>query len=579
MMKTWIPVPLIVLCLAAMHTAPQAGEMTLGFDHFYDGLAVSRALEELHGAYPHLTELRSIGQSEEGRDIWLLTINNSKTGADTEKPGIYVDGSIHGNEIQATEVCLYLACYLLDHYNDIPVVKELVDVRAFYIVPVVNVDSRWRFFTDPSGYNIGRTARVPYDDDRDGLQDEDDYDDLDGDGEILQMRVRDSFGDWKSHPDDVRVMVQVEPGEKGEWSILGPEGIDNDQDGRLNEDTPGYLDMNRNYGFKWQPPYVQSGAGDFPMSGKVTKAVSDFVLTKPNICFNFAFHNSGGMIVRGPGSKLAGLYSPSDMKVYDYLGHEGEKIIPGYRYLEGFKDMYTTHGDFDEWMFSTMGIFGFVGELFMSNQEQYRKPGEASEEQRGREYYGGTPAEERQKFNDIVNQGVMFREWKKFSHPQFGEIEIGGWRTFTTRIPPIFLLPELLHRNASLVMFTAQHAPEINLEVIDVTPLGGDLHRVRIRAGNARAIPTISAKALQKDLVRKDMFRIEGKGIEVISGGIIEDLHLNRIEATEHRPSILFSHVPSFGKREVQWIVRGKGKATVAFDSVKARNKTLTIDL
>ena len=66
-----------------------------------------------------MTELRSLGKSEEGRDIWLLTINNFATGADTEKPGIYVDGAIHGNEIQATEVCLYLAWFLLDKYDQI----------------------------------------------------------------------------------------------------------------------------------------------------------------------------------------------------------------------------------------------------------------------------------------------------------------------------------------------------------------------------------------------------------------------------------------------------------------------------
>jgi murein tripeptide amidase MpaA len=99
-------------------------KVNLTFDHFYDGPAVVQALRDLHEAYTGLTEIRSIGQSEEGRDIWLLTINNPKTGADTEKPGVYVDGSIHGNEIQATEVCLYLAWYLLDHYDDIPVVHR-----------------------------------------------------------------------------------------------------------------------------------------------------------------------------------------------------------------------------------------------------------------------------------------------------------------------------------------------------------------------------------------------------------------------------------------------------------------------
>jgi len=281
---------LIAICgMLAYATPTMADDVKLTFDHYYDGPAVVDTCRQLHAAYPELTELRSIGVSEEGRDIYLLTINNPQTGRDTDKPGIYVDGAIHGNEIQATEVCLYLAWYLLDSYAKNPVIKELVDGRAFYIIPTVNVDSRSRFFSDAGGYNIGRTARIPHDDDRDGLIDEDDYDDLDGDGEILRMRIRDPSGKWKTDPDDPRVMIRVKPGKQGEWRRLGSEGIDNDGDGRLNEDTPGYVDMNRNYGYNWQPRYVQGGAGDFPMSSKPTKAVADFVLTKPNISFNFAF--------------------------------------------------------------------------------------------------------------------------------------------------------------------------------------------------------------------------------------------------------------------------------------------------
>ena len=128
--------------------------------------------------------------------------------------------------------------------------------------------------TTPGGYNIGRTARVPYDDDHDGLLDEDGPEDLDGDGMILQMRIRDPHGEFKTDPDDPRVMLRVKPGEQGEWRRLGFEGIDDDGDGRVNEDPPGYLDMNRNWGFLWQPTYVQDGAGLYPFSAKVTREPS-----------------------------------------------------------------------------------------------------------------------------------------------------------------------------------------------------------------------------------------------------------------------------------------------------------------
>ena len=562
-------------------TAAVKGKTRLTFDHYYDGPAVAAALETLHADYPDLTELESIGQSEEGREIRLLTINNKKTGNDTEKPGIYVDGAIHGNEIQATEVCLYLAHYLLTKYDEIESIRELVDSRAFYIIPVVNADSRWRFFEPPSAYGIGRTGIVPYDDDGDGLSDEDDYEDLDGDGEILRMRIRDEYGDYRTHPDDPRVMIRVEFGERGEWRLLGREGIDNDGDGDFNEDGPGYLDMNRNYGFRWQPRYVQSGSGDFPMSAKPTKAVADFILTKPNICFDYAFHNMGGMILRGPGSDLDGFYPPQDIEVFDYLGLEGEKIIPGYRYLIAKEDLYTTHGDFDGWMYCNFGIFGFVGELFMSSQLQYRPPEKRLKGSKESSKYGSSrpSSEERQKFNDLLAQGEMFRDWQKFDHPQLGEIEIGGWRTFTRRIPPDFMIHEMLHRNASLVIFTAKQTPEIKLELLELKDLGGDLYRIRVRAGNKQAIPTLSKRALKHDLVRKDILRLEGKRVEVVSGGILTDIHLNEYAPVEHRPQMVFTSMPPFGKRDVQWIVKGKGKVKIVFDSVKAADREMEVEL
>ncbi|MBN2135815.1 MAG: hypothetical protein JW737_08805, partial [Acidobacteria bacterium] len=429
-----------------------ADKVKLSFDHYYDGQSVFDAISSLNKAYPKLTTLTSIGKSEEGRDIWLLTINNPATGADTSKPGIYADGAIHGNEIQATECVLYLAYYLLDKYDELPMIKNLVDSRVFYIVPIVNVDGRAHFFDDPGGYNIGRTPRIPHDDDSDGLVDEDDYEDINGDGEITQMRIKDPNGQYKSDPDDPRVMVRVKPGEKGEWTVLGTEGIDNDGDGKLNEDGPGYVDMNRNYGFNWRPYYVQSGAGLYPNSAKVTLAITNFLLTKPNISFAFNMHNTGGMILRGPSSKVSGVYPPKDIKVYDFLGKEGEKIIPGYRYLVVKDDMYTTYGDFDEFCYAGLGIYAMVGELYISDKEQYRAPGEKPEKNEESRWWGSVKDIEKQKFNDNVNQSSMWTGWVKFNHPQFGEVELGGWKKFTSRMPQPFLLHEEVHRFASFIM-------------------------------------------------------------------------------------------------------------------------------
>ncbi len=57
--------------------------------------------------------------------------------------------------------------------------------------------------------------------------------------EHLHDAAEGPFGQYKTDPEDPRLMVRVKPGEKGEWTLLGEEGIDNDGDGKINEDGEG----------------------------------------------------------------------------------------------------------------------------------------------------------------------------------------------------------------------------------------------------------------------------------------------------------------------------------------------------
>ena len=570
-----------LLCILLLWTAVASAQTAIELEHmswdrYYDQTEVSAVLEAMHRTHPDLTELRSLGKSEEGRDVWLLIVNDPATGPHDAKPAVYTDGAIHGNEIQATEVCLYLAWLLLERGDDWPRLHELRERVAFYIVPTVNVDSRARFFEDPSHYNLGRTARVPHDDDGDGLEDEDDVNDLDGDGEILQMRIRDPHGTHRTDPDDPRVLVRVKPGEQAEWRLLGPEGVDDDGDGRVNEDGPGYLDMNRNWGFMWQPGYVQGGAGDYPFSARDTKAVSDFLAARTNVCFGFNFHNYGGMWLRGPGSAMSPPLPPADLKVFDHLGAEGERVVPGYRYLVSAQDLYETHGDFDEWMYQCLGVYCFVGELYMSSQVAYRGRKDEPDGADGTLWSRRPSLVERHRFDDALMMGEMFKDWTPFTHPVYGEIEIGGWRTFTTRMPPTFMLQELLHRNAMYVLWTAGQAPRVSVEITGTTDLGEGLWRVRARASNAGAIPTLSARARGRRILPLDEFRIEGDGIEVLSGGVLTDRWHGSVTPVDARPRRVPTWIDGFGSREVQWFVRGKGDVTIEYAGAKCGSRSTT---
>jgi hypothetical protein len=573
-MKKTLFLALIISIAASVPAETAKVTVPLRFDHYYTLEQVSEALQALNKAYPEMTKLEEVGKSEEGRPILALTVNNPKTGPALDKPGVYVDGNIHGNEIQGGEICLYMLDYLLGNYGKNKEVTELLDKKSFYVVPVVNVDGRFHFFNDANTSDSNRSLRIPLDDDRDGLVDEDPPDDLDGDGNISMMRKKDPFGLYKTDPEDPRLMIRVKPGEKGEWTILGEEGFDNDGDGLVNEDGEGYVDPNRNWGFDWVPRYVESGSGEYPFQAVGLKGLAEWIQAKTNICVGWSFHNFGGMFLRGPSRKGLGEYPAQDIAVYDYIGKQAERITPGYKYLVSWKDLYTTYGDSVEWLTQVIGAYGYCGEVFQTQSETFKSQGEKPARPAGEGderplsfLMGDSTDRERLKYSDNLTQGELFKPWKSFKHPTYGEIEIGGWTKMSTRLSAAFMIQDMVHRNAMAVVFSAKHAPEVSLEVIEVKKTGKDLYRVRTRLVNNKAMPTMSYQAQRTKLYPKDMIKVSGGSAKVVAGGLLTDPYTDRVSYKKNRPEVQLLVVPGFGKVEHQFLIEGRGEISIRYES------------
>lgn len=126
-MKKMLLLALSLIIAALVPAQTTKISVPLRFDHYYTLDQVYEAVQALNKAYPEMTKLEEVGKSEEGRPIYALTVNSPKTGPDLAKPAIYVDGNMHGNEIQGGEVCLYLLDYLLGNYGKNKEVTELLD--------------------------------------------------------------------------------------------------------------------------------------------------------------------------------------------------------------------------------------------------------------------------------------------------------------------------------------------------------------------------------------------------------------------------------------------------------------------
>ncbi|MBI5866389.1 MAG: peptidase M14, partial [Planctomycetes bacterium] len=330
----------IVLPCAALFSRPAIAQdgyqypskVSVTWNRFYNYEEVTQICRDLVTAYPDLLTLQSMGKSVQGREMWVITLNVARTGKDVDKPAMWIDGNVHGNEVQAAETVLYSIWYLTKSYGKVPQLTELMDRCAFYFVPMVNPDGRAYWFDKPNTNSSSRTGLKPVDDDGDGLFDEDPPNDIDGDGQLLQMRKEDPNGRFRESPDDPRILVPVDPDAKGEfkrYTRVFSEGIDDDGDGQVNEDGPGSYDPNRNWPADWQPEYIQGGAGDFPLSLPESRAVAGFVFAHPNIAAAQSYHNAAGMMLRGPGAEYV-QYPGQDLQVYDRIGQRGEKIIPFY---------------------------------------------------------------------------------------------------------------------------------------------------------------------------------------------------------------------------------------------------------
>ncbi len=548
-------------------------EVNLRWDRYYDYDQLTEALRTLVDAHPRFLTMESIGTSWEGRDIWAVTINNPETGPADEKPAFYADANIHGNEIQGTEVNLYLIWFLMENYPYMDKVQELVDSRTFYIIPTMNPDGRQTFF-DRGGPT--RSGNRPFDSDGDGRAGEDPPDGLTADREILQMRkYTPGEGTHVVSPIDDRLLVVAPSGEKGDYTLLGSEGTDVDADGRRNEDGPGGYDLNRNFPGDWQPMHIQGGSHWYPFSHPETRAVGNFLKERPNIAALQSWHNAGGMILRGPGSQYyrgTGEYTNRDVRTYDYLGERGELMLPYYRYWTVWADLYTVYGGTLDWAHDALGVMGFTNELW--NQSQLYQGHWDSD--------GPVPDEMQQLFfNDRLGLGAWFHEWEETEHPELGTVEVGGWSKWFGRTTVPFMIQEMLHRNAMFALFHADEMPLLEFEEPRVEHIAGDTWRVTAEIRNRRAIPSRIEAAELNRVGHPDYFRLSGSEVTVQAGGFAGGPLGDELDPVERTPAEIpvTGGVQGHSGVTVSWIVTGRGSVTIEYESMKGGTHRTPVEL
>lgn len=556
---------------------------TFTYDHYYKYAELESHLKYFAETYPELACLEANCVTEEGRNQYVITLTNLKTGGPLTKPGFYIDGNIHAGEVTSSMAAMYTVDYLLTNYGEDAAVTKLLDSTAVYVIPRVSPDGAETYLSTP--YTL-RSVNREYQPEKGGIKEED----LDGDGTVRMMRIPTPYGAWKKDPADPELMVKRDPGEtEGEFFDIYAEGLLEDYDGSENlkeKKSDWGLDFNRNFPYGWFADARQPGAGKYPLSNPETKAIVDFVLAHPNICGAAIGHTSGGILLYPPGTRPASSAPSADISTFKAIAKMGEEEL-GYKPMNIFdsfmtdQEMYDS-GALDDWMYQTLGIPAYTVEFWDINT----KAGVPLE-------WGAGIFEEKKSIERFAacvkwvkeNCPQYYVPWNSFVHPDLGLVEIGGFNyKFTHQNPPEHLLLNECENDARFNIRFANACPRLVIDRLAAKKLSEGIYEVSVTVGNTGYLPTnLTDEAFSLKVDKPVMLTLEGA--ELISGKAQEEL--GQLSGYSRTVTGVFfygnisTEKSAKAKKRVKYVVKGcpgdEIKVTAAHPKAGTAGATLTL--
>jgi murein tripeptide amidase MpaA len=562
-------------------------------DRYHTAAQMESLLKDLVGKHKAITKLHSFGKSYEKRDLWVVEVTDFSVGKPEEKPGVYLNAAVQGDEPGGSEVALQILAGLLDKYGKDMAVTDLLKTRTLYFMPRVNPDGVERAFAKIPW--LHKMALEPFDAD-DEEADKGLPSDVDADGNILKMRIKDPEGEWRADTADKRTLVRRKPGEIGEWRLFPFEGVDADGNGLLAGAATNGTNLNRNFPALWDWRTKQPGAGPFMASAQETVAVLEFLIAHPNIALVETLHVTGAQPFY-PAGRLGAALAGQDKAILDIIGKKWEETTGNKLPTVVADPADPGAGTFLDWSYLHFGALSVSPEIWNAPKDpSAAKPkteakpvapeaaGTPSSESfieialgQGRggrrggpptaapavEGAGPTAAVEKAwlDWNDRELTGSGFVAWHPFKHPQLGDIEIGGWKPFTRDNPPVKYLAPLAEKELSFFLSYAAMTPLIKITDIKVESKGGSVYQVLMTVTNTGATPTASGQGILNRQTRPVLAILDLPGnAQLISG-------IKRVKAGHLAPS---------ETKTVTWTITAPAGTTIKLTANAQRGGTET---
>ena len=528
----------------------------LNLDHYYRYDELTETLHELASEYPSIAKLKSLGKSVENRDLWLMEITNTETGPAEDKPAVWIDGNTHAGEVMGSMVCLKTIWHLLTKYGEDPDVTEMLDTITFYVLPRIDTDGSEFVLTQPyyvmgADNETGGGRWYPLSEEEwrsteSGLH----FEDVDGDGFIVKMRIPDPVGEWKTSDKDPRIMLKRTPeDQEGTFYRVYPEGLILNYKGEKEiKMAPARwsLNFNRNWPGEWAKEEISRGSGPYPLSIPELRAVADFLVSHPNIGLGATYHTNGGLLFSYSEDEQIPARDRKLFKIIEsiFLDQTGYPSISMRR--RGPSGSFSTYMSVHRAIpCPTVEIWDLLGEIGMerwTNRREFLATPEGQEEQ----------------------------------------AQIGGFKKkFVFRNPPVKFMEGEVDKLMFYPLRLAKLLPRLVIKEASATKVGEDLYECSMTLENIGALPTYVMKhAVDIGSTKPAMASIKlGAGMKLLKGVNFEKFHLEGYlnkDLTEVRQERF--NARDSNKATFSWIVRAEdpGEVTLEVKSPKAgRDKAI----
>ena len=541
-------------------------------------------------AFPELVRLESIVTTPGGRAQWLLTLGPDP---DRVRPAAWIDGNMHASELAGTNVCLAVAEDVLRLHLDPdaelhgmgPAVRERLREVLVYVLPRVSPDGAEAVLT------TGRFVRSVDRDERPAQQHPRwRSEDLDGNGLALLMRVPDPGGDYVEAKDFPGLMVTRTIEDEGPFYRVVSEGVIDRWDGEtlpepsfLSDNDP---DLNRNFPYAWASEPKQLGGGSFPGSTPESRALIEKGASLPHLFVWLNLHCFGGVHIRPRGDVPDTKMDPGDLAIFRQVeawaeAHTGYPMVSGFEQFT-YSPETPLHGDLIDWAYLDRGCLAWVCELW----DVFERAG-LPKRDRFVDRYAHLDREHMVQlatWDRDHNQGRILRPWVPVTHPQLGEVEVGG---LDPRVgiwnPSPEELPGVCAGQAALFLRCAAMVPRPVLTIAS-EDLGEGLHAVTATLENDGYLGTVGVpSAAGRPFVEAPHLELEVEGGSLVSGAARRDLgHLDgwgKGRFTGHGMMGLQRSSGLRNRAAHRVTVRGPGVVHARVSSCRVGNLVATLEL